>query len=112
MWRMEAVTWRAVDPSSDGAQIIQERILADTLDSLILQCQNWMDNRNGLFMFWPDYLNPEIPLEHYADLLGQDITWSRDQTITGHFATWVRNGRIIVHPLYALKRDAKYRAAD
>ena len=109
MWTMYAAVWRMVD----GETYIDEEMLeAETLSDLVRRCQTHMDNRDGLVLFWPDPNNPTCSLQHYADLIGMDVPFGRDQTITGHFATWVRHGRIIVHPLYSLKRDARYRDAE
>ena len=106
MWSMYVATWRMTDGDPD---IDTEQINAETLGSLVSKCQAFMDNRDGLFIFWPDPVSSDVPLEHYADLIGADVSFGRDQTIHGHFSSWVRNGRIIVRPLYSLKRDARYR---
>lgn len=106
MWIMYAAVWRMVDGET---YIDEEMIEAETLDDLVRRCQSHMDNRDGLFIFWPDPNNPSFWLQHYAALIGMDVPYGRDQTIKGHFAIWVRYGRIIVRPLYSLKRDARYR---
>lgn len=105
MWRTYAATcheWM-------GEAIIDERILeAESFIELVLLAQAFMEGRSGLFLYIPHYSNPRFSYSQYAELIGGDIELSRDRTIKGHFATWLRNDRTIVRPLYTYKRGLSY----
>lgn len=105
MWKLYAATQHGFM----GELAVDEQVFeADSLVELVRQSQAFMDNRNGLFFFVPYPENPHLSLDQYGELIGADIEGSRDRTIHGHFAIWVRYDRIIVRPLYAYKRGLRY----
>lgn len=105
MWKMCATTYH----EWMGEAIIGQRILeAESLIELVLLAQAFMEGRSGLFLYIPHYSNPRLSHSQYAEPIGGDIELGRDRTIKGYFATWLRNDRIIVRPLYTYKRSLSY----
>lgn len=105
MWKLYAATQHGFM----GESAIDDQVLqADNLVELMRQAQAFMDNRRGLFLFVPYPDNPHLSLDQYGELIGADIEGSRDRTIKGHFAVWIRYERIIVRPLYQFKRQVRY----
>ncbi len=109
MWKLYMATlrpWR-------NEPVKEERVLeASNLLALIRQAQAMIADGNGLYVFVPYPDNPPFSLYQYAELLGADIRETRDRTIHGHFATWIRHGRVIVRPLYHYKRSLRYRYGE
>ncbi len=108
MWKLYAATQHGFM----GEQAVDEQVFEeDNLLDLVRQAQAFMDNRQGLFLFVPYPENLHLSLEQYGELIGADRD-GRDRTIEGHFATWVRYGRIIVRPLYAYKRGLRFKESE
>lgn len=109
MWKLYAATQHEVM----GEQVIDDRVFqADSLLDLVRQAQAFMDNRSGLVLFVPYPDNPYFSLDQYGELIGADIEGSRDRTIKGHFAVWVRYDRIVVRPLYTYKRGLRFKESE
>jgi hypothetical protein len=105
MWTMYVATYHGW--ISENA--IDERFIeADNIVDLVRYARNIMGDGKGLYLFVPSPNNPPLSLDQYAELLGEDIAEDREAEITGHFATWVRYGRVIIRPLYQYKRSLKY----
>jgi hypothetical protein len=106
MWKLSMATLR----EWHNELVKDERMLeAENIMALVRRAQALIADGNGVYVFVPHPDNPPFSLYQYAELLGADIHEAPDQTIHGHFVTWVRHGRVIVRPLYHYKRNLRYR---